>query len=688
MSITKYNSELDAPTAASVGISPAGGQNTMIAIAFTDVEIYGKNGATWELVGTTSSDDKVVFVSFETYSQAYFKSNTGSAEVVRVFWIDEAVAAAPAAQPTSVSEIGDMPAFTPADEGKVLSIDSSGNLVWIARQGGVKMRKQKFIRQQAHVGAPALVSSFEAPATHSAEISVVFGGKDVAIHGWNGSAWTQIYRWDGQDLQLTFQNTYQKYYLQSFTGGAEAMGVSFFSVDKVANSTLRNVSESSTFHDLAGVPVYNSGDEGKFLTVMSDGSLKWLAGDEPTEVEKVSTSGGARVIDGIIKSGFGFMSGKWSDYVTFSGDSTVETDFTISFWWKYNETPVAAILADFGLFGSEGGYQFWISDHPISGVKSKTHFGAVHFAGGDAQVSKDPNTDHPWVHYTIVRTSTNTKFYVDGVFKHDHGANTDFIPQDANSEFALGAIDSDGSLSKYDTLFEGFAITEGSALDAAGVQSLFDAGRPSENAGGGGGGAPAPLTAHNGATIDGSGLIQTNAGYVSGLWSDFVAFTGNTPDNSDLTVSFWWKHDETPAPGNTPEFGLWSSYEAANNGYLFYISDHWSSGLKLKTHWGVSYFPNREDMISEVAGVDHPWNHFVFVRTNANVKLYWNGTYVSQFPSTIPFVPNNASADFTIGATTDAGGLSSKSTLFDKFQVLDGQALDAAGVQALYNQGR
>ena len=133
MSITKYNSEVSAPTAESVGISPVGGQNTMIAIAFTDVDIYGKNGATWELVGTTSPDDKVVFVSFETYSEAYFKSCTGYTEVVRVFWIDEAVTAAPAAQPTSVSEIGDMPAFTPADEGKVLSIDSSGNLVWIAR---------------------------------------------------------------------------------------------------------------------------------------------------------------------------------------------------------------------------------------------------------------------------------------------------------------------------------------------------------------------------------------------------------------------------------------------------------------------------------------------------------------------------------------------------------------------------
>ena len=628
---------------------------------------------------------------------------------------------------------------------------------------------------------------------------------------------------------------------------------------------------------------------------MSDGSLQWLAGDAPTTVEKVSTTGGARVIDGIIKSGFGFMSGKWSDYIAFSGNSTVETDFTISFWWKYNETPSAAILAEFGLFGSVGGYQWWISDHGTSGVKTKTHHGPVYFAGGDAQVSKDPNVDHPWVHYTITRTSSSTKFYVNGVFKYDHGAYTTFIPQNANAEFALGAIDSDGSLSKYDTLFEGFAITEGSALDAAGVQTMFDAGRPSQGAssqgassmvgleedsnitlhgnaqlangvlsfdgtsgtyaslphstdydresgdltiymwmkpnslpsnwnaalvskmgagwsgyiaaistmaadaggnmttgglqtttfGGGnsnnraapsggialntwhhvafvmpavgdykmyfngqevhsysptnritgtsgdlkiggwenggysgyfdgdidglfikksalaasdisdlhsaGRGATAPvlLTAHNGATIDASGLIQTNAGYVSGLWSDYVAFTGNNPTNADLTVSFWWKHGETPAPGNTPSFGLWSSYEGSNNGYMFYIEDHFSSGLKLKTHWGVAYFANRENMISEVAGVDHPWNHFVLTRKfNGQTKLYWQGVHVQSFAGHIPFVPNDANADFTIGATNDSGELSSKSTFFDKFQIIDGQCMTAAEVTALYNQGR
>jgi hypothetical protein len=79
----------------------------------------------------------------------------------------------------------------------------------------------------------------------------------------------------------------------------------------------------------------------------------------------------------------------------------------------------------------------------------------------------------------------------------------------------------------------------------------------------------------------------------------------------------------------------------------------------------------------------------VFTRqSNGTTTLWWNGAWTTNFAGHIPFVPNDATADFTIGATTDAGGLSTKSTLFDKFQIIDGQALDAAGVQALYDQGR
>jgi hypothetical protein len=133
MSVTKYNVGTAAPTAGDTGITPAAQHNTMICIGFAEIEVYGKNGGTWELVGTSTDDDKIVFVSFETYSEVFFKSNSGYEETMRGVFMEDSLIKAAAPSPSSVSEIGDMPAFTAADAGKVLSVDSSGNLVWIAR---------------------------------------------------------------------------------------------------------------------------------------------------------------------------------------------------------------------------------------------------------------------------------------------------------------------------------------------------------------------------------------------------------------------------------------------------------------------------------------------------------------------------------------------------------------------------
>jgi hypothetical protein len=47
--------------------------------------------------------------------------------------MEDSLIKAAAPDPTSVTEIGDMPAFSSADAGKVLSVDDQGNLVWIAR---------------------------------------------------------------------------------------------------------------------------------------------------------------------------------------------------------------------------------------------------------------------------------------------------------------------------------------------------------------------------------------------------------------------------------------------------------------------------------------------------------------------------------------------------------------------------
>jgi len=133
MSVTKYNAETSAPDGGSVGISPEANQNTMICIGFAEIEVYGKNGSSWELVGTITAEDKVVFVPFTTYSEVFFKSNSGVTEVVRGVFMEDSLVKAPAPSPTNISEIGDMPAFTSADAGKVLSVDAGGNLVWIVR---------------------------------------------------------------------------------------------------------------------------------------------------------------------------------------------------------------------------------------------------------------------------------------------------------------------------------------------------------------------------------------------------------------------------------------------------------------------------------------------------------------------------------------------------------------------------
>lgn len=356
------------------------------------------------------------------------------------------------------------------------------------------MKKQKLTKQQAHVGAPAQVNSFEPPATHDGEISVIFGGKNVAIHGWDGSSWTHLYTWNGEDLQFTFENTYQKYHLQSLTHYAQEIRVSFFSSNDIAGSNLRipTTLAQSKLHDIEEIPVYTAADANKFLTIMDDGSLRWLEENES--------------------------------------------------WMIDGSAPPS----------------------PPSG--------------------------------------------------------------------------------------------------------------PS-------------LTIHGGAVNNG-GLMETNGGYFSALWSDFVSYTGDTPDNTDFTVAFWWKHGETPVTGLTPQFGLFNGRtNSMNQGMTYYIRDHWTSGIRLQTNFGPSYFAGRQNLVSENPSVDHPWNHFVFTRTATHTKTYWNGAQVASHGANFPWVPNSATAEIQLGAT-EGGSDSAYNTFFDKFDIKDGQALSNAEVLALYNEGR
>jgi hypothetical protein len=155
------------------------------------------------------------------------------------------------------------------------------------------MKKQKFMKLSAFTSEPALENAFAAPGSHNGEISVVFRGKNVSIHGWDGSAWTTIYTWNSLDKQFTFENTYQNYFLKSLTGQEESMGVSFFSVDNYQGSTplMAGIQRDVKLYDIEEVPVYTASDVNKFLTVMSDGSLRWLGLSESYIVELIGGGG-------------------------------------------------------------------------------------------------------------------------------------------------------------------------------------------------------------------------------------------------------------------------------------------------------------------------------------------------------------------------------------------------------------
>ena len=155
------------------------------------------------------------------------------------------------------------------------------------------MKKQKFMKLSAFTSEPALENAFAAPGSHNGEISVVFRGKNVSIHGWDGSAWTTIYTWNSLDKQFTFENTYQNYFLKSLTGQEETMSVSFFSVDNYQGSTplMAGIQRDVKLYDIEEVPVYTASDVNKFLTVMSDGSLRWLGISESYVVEVLGGGG-------------------------------------------------------------------------------------------------------------------------------------------------------------------------------------------------------------------------------------------------------------------------------------------------------------------------------------------------------------------------------------------------------------
>lgn len=157
MKLNKSIAGLTAPDAGSVGFanqSQASTASAVIIVGFAEIEVYGLNGGTWSLVDTVERFDQAIeggmdpsdlldtnpdhtTVNLADYEDVFFVSKSGKQETVRYFFVEDAVVAPrlidEEPEDLKLGEVSDVPAFTQADAGKILSIDNQGNLAWIAR---------------------------------------------------------------------------------------------------------------------------------------------------------------------------------------------------------------------------------------------------------------------------------------------------------------------------------------------------------------------------------------------------------------------------------------------------------------------------------------------------------------------------------------------------------------------------
>ena len=393
------------------------------------------------------------------------------------------------------------------------------------------MKKQKFMKLSAFTSDPSLENSFSAPETHNGEISVVFKGKNVSIHGWDGASWTTIYSWNSSDQQFTFENTYQNYYLKSLTGSEEEMSVSFFSISRYQGSTpaLAGINRETILYDIEEVPVYTASDVNKFLTIMSDGSLRWLGLSESYVVEVIGggeePSGGEQPLSftelfleetqsfydtnnpqtGIsvqdfesngniyVRTEFDYSPATipFADVMTFDGNHPQASKFTMSFWFK---SAGGGSVNNFRL----AGFKSATDGFGMRITNSSTKLELINFIGSNIKIDLPSAMGRDWHHVCMVyeafeldgTTPLSAGSFVSGDSIHHkmtcyidgssnsvvvEGASTGrLFKEDSTETFKIGAIPGiigDGQSGR--RFFDSVEMVEGLALTGAQVDTIY-----------------------------------------------------------------------------------------------------------------------------------------------------------------------------------------------------------------------
>ncbi len=446
------------------------------------------------------------------------------------------------------------------------------------------------------------------------------------------------------------------------------------------------------------------------------GMMLWLTGDGNANDRSGNNHNGTlkgNATYAPAKVGQGFKIAANTDYVELSDSpdwAFGSRPFTIDLWATFDSTDGYRTL----LAQDEGPYVhskwfFGWSDNVLWMFVDSTDKGA--FIVGNSSNSTGKNYFAPkpgeWHHLAVTRSGTTFTFYVDGVAR---GTDTsDRLIPDVNAPLTIGWSENSSWTVGMRGVEDEVHILN-SALSAAEIQGIYNAGAAgvcdSGGSGGSGGtggtagcaGVPSGMmlwltgdgNANDKSGNNHNGALKGNATYAAGKAGPGFKFAANTdyvevPDSSD------WAFGSKPFT-----IDLWASFDTADSYRTLVASDEgpgiankWFLGWSDGALWMFVHSPDKGEIsIGRTDNYFTPkageWHHLAVTRSGTTFTFYVDGAARKTATSDREFP--DVKAPLTIGFSENSPWTWGMRGIEDEVHIFN-RALSSSEVQGIYNAG-
>jgi|9_EtaG_2_1085328.scaffolds.fasta_scaffold05232_2 hypothetical protein len=566
------------------------------------------------------------------------------------------------------------------------------------------MKKSTLLRKTAYPASPQYADGFAPPAGYGHKMSVSLRNISIKVYGFDGTSWTMLHDTDGVIEDFIADVSYQKYYFESKTVAQQTVRVSFLSSEEVEDAhafDFGSTSATRKLHHFDDVPVYRGSEQGKFLTVMSDGTLQWLSENEsftiPAEDDGKNNSivwegnfnlhGDASLHDdgaggNLMKTNTtGYANSTWGQHLT----DTNPDQMIASFWFKCLDVPSNNIRRD--LFGARSGYQGVMAKLVGNGssINLKSTYSSASNVNPPPSLNYNINLQSN-VWYNVVMTLDKVagvaKTYLNGAVvseKTGITATANWIAGGPTGKFGLGSTGNANANAATGEAFEfdSFQMVEGYVLSDSEIATIYNDGSDREvvipSAG-----QSAP--SNSGLEEDSSLTLHGNAQLIdgvltldgtSGTYASLPHSTDYDRESGDLTVDFWFNANSLPSANNT--YILMSKPTGAHNwnGWVIAYStqrqDQANSG-PLMVDGGIGVFASSQgiggapaqpnNFRATVAGgvAANTWHHVALTMpASGDYTIYLNGQSIGSWLP--PYKNDSTDTELIFGATRGVGAL-------------------------------